>query len=736
MGMIGRFSTSFKDFSDVLQKHNMRECVNFLQHIAQESQLMPTLRKLPILMALASMNIALPVYAQEDQDLSLDELVVTGTRSASPILELAGNTGKVSEEEIDLIRPDHISQVVNRVAGVNVQRGNGQEHLTSIRSPVLSGGAGAGSFLFLEDGIPLRAAGFANVNGLFESNYEQAGGIEVVRGPGSAFYGSNAVHGLINVLSRAPSLELEREIDISVGPHDLYKLKGTISDTEGRHGYRLNVNGTTDGGYAEDGGYDQQKVSFRHDYYGDQDSFKTLFSATNLNQNTPGYINGFKAYEDESLSRSNPNRDRGIRAYRDAQSYRLSTEWERQLNDSSSFRLTPYVRHTDMDFLMHFLPGQPVEKNSHTSVGLLSALSYDLSGGHKVIFGTDFEYTEGELSEIQGGPTLRGPGVPQGVHYDYEVDAMVIAPYIHSEWQILDKTRMVAGLRYEYTKYDYNNQTADGAISAGADGLTPFGGGEFDRYFRPADGKDNFSNLSPKLGFVQELTEDTSAFINYARGNRAPQTTDLYRIQNNAGAGADSESIDSIEVGVRKLGQGLQYEAVAYTMKKKDYFFTDTNDINVNDGKTRHTGLELGAFYPFNEQFDIAANVTFAKHEYDFDRDATDIENGNYLVTAPKRMGNIRLGWNATQKTRAELEWVHMSEYYLNDANTEKYEGHDVFNLYVSHQVNDSLKLYSQLRNVFNTEYAERADFGGFPTNYRYFVGEKRYLHVGASYSF
>ena len=249
---------------------------------------MPTLRKLPILMALASMNIALPAYAQEEEDLSLDELVVTGTRSGTPILDLAGNTGRISEEEIDFVRPDHITEIVNRVSGVNIQRGNGQEHLTSIRSPVLTGGAGAGSFLFLEDGIPLRAAGFANVNGLFEVNYEQAGGIEVVRGPGSALYGSNAVHGLINVLSRAPSLDLQREIDISVGPHDLYQMKGTVSDTIGQHGYRLSVNGTTDGGYVSDSGYDQQKVSFRHDYYGDIDSFKTLFSHTNLNQETAG----------------------------------------------------------------------------------------------------------------------------------------------------------------------------------------------------------------------------------------------------------------------------------------------------------------------------------------------------------------------------------------------------------------------------------------------------------------
>lgn len=656
----------------------------------------------------------------EEGSIALDEMVVTGTRSESPLLEQAGNTGKVSEEEIDLIRPDHITEVVNRISGVNVQHGNGQEHLTSIRSPVLTGGAGAGSFLYLEDGIPLRAAGFANVNGLFEVNYEQAGGIEVVRGPGSAFYGSNAVHGLINVLTRAPSLELEREIDLSVGPHDLYTAKATVSDTVGNHGYRLNVLGTTDGGYVSDSGYDQQKVTFRHDYFGDIDSFKTLFSYTNLNQETAGYITGFKAYEDESRSRTNPNPE----AYRDAQSYRLSTEWERDLSDSSSFRLTPYVRHTEMEFLMHFLPGQATEKNKHSSVGLLSAYTKELDGGHKVILGTDLEYTEGELSEIQYNPDTFGRFL-EGTHYDYDVDATVIAPYIHTEWQVLEKTRITAGLRYEYTKYDYTNHT---------DSLT-FG----PRYLRPDSGEDTYSNLSPKLGVVQQLTDETAAFINYSRGSRAPQTTDLYRAQVTPSltGRADSEQIDSIEVGLRKVGDGLQYEITAYHMKKRDYFFTDSSDQNVPDGKTQHNGLELGMFYPFNDQFDIAANVTFAKHEYDFDKDSAGIEKGDYLVTAPKRMANIRLGWNVTPQTRTELEWVHMSDYYVNDSNTAKYEGHDVFNLRASHDVTDSFTIYGRVKNLFNTDYAERADFGGGGGgDYRYFVGEKRYLHVGASYRF
>lgn len=660
---------------------------------------------------------------------TLDDLVVTGTRAESPLLEQAGNTGKVSQEEIDLVRPDHVTEIVNRISGVNVQHGNGQEHLTSIRSPVLSGGAGAGSFLFLEDGIPLRAAGFANVNGLFEVNYEQAGGIEVVRGPGSALYGSNAVHGLINVLSRAPSLELEREIDLSVGPHDLYTAKGSVSDTVGRHGYRVNVLGTTDGGYANDSGYDQQKVSLRHDYYGDIDSFKTLFSYTNLNQETTPYITGFKAYESESRSRTNPDPD----AYRDAKSYRLSTEWIRELSDTSRFTLTPYMRHTEMEFLMHFLPGKPLEKNKHSSVGLLSSFTKDLDGGHKIIVGTDLEYTEGELSEVQANPTVVFPSgfvsdFVQGTHYDYEVDATVIAPYIHTEWQLLENTRMTAGLRYEYTRYDYTNNTNSRTL--------PDSG----RYLRPDSDVDTFSNFSPKLGLVQQLSEDTAAFVNYSRGTRAPQTSDLYRAQigpSQTGT-ADSEEIDSVEVGLRKVGEGLQYEVTAYHMKKRDYFFTDSSDQNVPNGKTEHTGLELGMFYPFNDTFDIAANVAFAKHEYDFDKPNADIEKGDYLVTAPKRIGNIRLGWNISTQTRAELEWVHMSEYYLNDGNDKKYEGHDVFNLRASHDVTSNFTVYGRIKNLFNTEYAERADFNtnSDPDGYRYFVGEKRYLHVGASYRF
>ncbi|MCH8336363.1 MAG: aminotransferase class I/II-fold pyridoxal phosphate-dependent enzyme, partial [Proteobacteria bacterium] len=91
-----------------------------------------------------------------------------------------------------------------------------------------------------------------------------------------------------------------------------------------------------------------------------------------------------------------------------------------------------YASYQDMEFLMHFLPSQALEKNGHRSAGIQSAYYRDLEGGHRIILGTDLEYTSGYLSEVQSLPTLPFGGFAQGVHYNYEIDSWVVAPYFHT----------------------------------------------------------------------------------------------------------------------------------------------------------------------------------------------------------------------------------------------------------------------------------------------------------------
>ncbi|PKQ02655.1 MAG: TonB-dependent receptor, partial [Alphaproteobacteria bacterium HGW-Alphaproteobacteria-12] len=613
------------------------------------------------------------------------------------------------------------AETLNRLPGVGIQQGSGAEHLTAIRSPVLTGGAGAGSFLYLEDGVPMRAAGFANVNALMEAMDEVSGGIEVVRGPGGARYGSNAEHGLINFLSLPPGLDGDAELTVWGGPHDFYKSSGTASRTiagenGATHGFRGSFAALKDGGFRAASGLEQQKARLRYDFDAPDTRIAATLTAINTNQETAGFVVGPNAYKDPALYKTNPDPE----AYRDAWAVRAAVRIERDLDDDLMLVLTPYARTNGMDFLMHFLPGQPVEENAHWSGGVLSSLVAKLDGGHRLIFGFDAEYTDGSLTEIQEGPTVfPGPNeLPQGVHYDYTVKALVLAPYIHSVWQLAPKTQLTAGLRFEYTRYDYENHATNGI---------------FGRIQRIPSRVDEFGDVTPKIGILHEFNDAATGYVNIARGTRAPQTTDLYRLQRlQVPNEAKSEELDSIEAGLRGRWNGISYETNLFYMEKENFYFRDANGFNVSDGKTDHAGIELELAAPLAFGFDIAASGTYARHTYAFDNIAGSeiIRDGDDVDTAPRTLANVRLGYTLPDgNARAELEWVHMGSYWMDAANSVKYDGHDLFNLRADYDVTENLALFGKLTNIFDTRYADRADVGF--TGPRFFPGEDRGLFLG-----
>jgi len=113
-------------------------------------------------------------------------------------------------------------------------------------------------------------------------------------------------------------------------PYDYYRAKYAYGSSGDTHGLSLRANATTNGGYKDDSGYDQQKLTFRHDFTGTEWDISSVLNYSNLNQETAGFIKGCKAYADEDLKRQNPNPE----AYRDAWSVlahsRASRETGRQ----------------------------------------------------------------------------------------------------------------------------------------------------------------------------------------------------------------------------------------------------------------------------------------------------------------------------------------------------------------------------------------------------------------------
>ncbi|MEL7045699.1 MAG: TonB-dependent receptor, partial [Pseudomonadota bacterium] len=324
------------------------------------------------------------------------------------------------------------------------------------------------------------------------------------------------------------------------------------------------------------------------------------------------------------------------------------------------------------------------------------------------------------------------PNLPQGVHYDYEVDALVLGGFVQAGVDLNARWRLDGGLRVDETRYDYDNQTGDG------DACEPTA--TACRFFRPSDREDNFTNWSGNLGLSYDLGS-ARVYTRVARGFRAPQTAELYRLQ--AGqqvADLDSEQMDSFELGVRgKLGDSLRYAVNAFWMSKDNVIFQDSDRQNVSGASTDHEGVELELSWQINDIWYAELAGSYADHRYASPIDLRGVQGdieGNIIDTAPRHFGSARVGANAfigARPVRAELEFIWLDEYYLNPENTATYEGHELLNLRVDWSVSRRLKASLVATNLTDERYAERADFAF--GNYRYFVGEPLSAVVGISYA-
>ncbi|PHS16835.1 MAG: TonB-dependent receptor [Kangiella sp.] len=681
---------------------------------------------------------------QQQEQLAADDktIIVIATRTDSDAHLHIGNVDKISVEEISQVAHVHIQELLQRIPGVNLQRGNGQEYLPAIRSPVLTGAGACGGFLITEDNIPLRAAGFCNVNELFEAHTEQAQSIEVVRGPGSAFYGSNALHGIININTPDVPASPRASLGIEIGSDDFSRFKAQVgsrnTDSDNlTSGYNLALTVAHDGGYRNDSGYEQQKLSGRHLYSTKDLVVNSGISLTHLNQQTAGFVLGADSYRNSAVARSNPNPE----AFRKAESLRIWSRFEVPLGDisnsatQSKIIFTPYVRLTDMTFRMHFLPGKPLEENGQKSLGFQLGYYSKLSNKLAWSIGLDSEISDGFLKQTQINPTegsaFLQATIPIGKHYDYQVDATLVAPFLHLDWQFLEQWKITAGIRYENLSYDYRNNMLSGRSRE--DGTEcGFGGC---RYSRPNDRKDEFSNWSPKLGVGYQLDNNSQVFANLAQGFRAPQATELYRLQRSQSvADLKSVELDSFELGFRKYHRQLSYEMVIFLMKKNNVIFRDSNFFNLSNGQTKHRGVEARIDYLINDSFNFSINGSLATHQYVSDQLLGEINiNGNDIDTAPKRFGSAQLQWAVSDSLNTELEWVHQGGYFTDAENLHKYEGHDLINLRVNWETDHDWQVFARIDNLLNKKYATRADYTFF-TEERYFPGVRRSFFVGVQW--
>ena len=650
--------------------------------------------------------------ASED---SLETIIVTANRTADSGATLGQAWTALSAEDVADVDLQHSNQLFNRVSGAWISRGNGQESLISLRSPVLTGSGACGAFFTAEDGINLRAPGFCNVNQLFDANLLQAGGVEVVKGPSNATYGSNAVNGVINVLTKSAE-QTQDTFGLQLGSREFGRARIAVSNG----GVALNANATTYGGYQAESGYDQQKANLRFDGKVNDWQLTGVVSASNLNQETAGYIqDGKGAYRSSAARKVNSNPE----AYRDARSLRAHLRLERNFGDRT-VSLTPYLRSNEMEFLQHYLPWKSRETNKHGSAGVQAHLRATTSWG-EYITGIELDSTDGTLKQDQAQPF--SPNQPEGIHYDYQVDATNIAAFVQAEVELSDDLLLQGGLRSERTKYDYETRVTAGSACAPEASAC--------RFFRPEDRSDSFTNLSTNVALVWSQGAH-NFYVRTARGFRAPQAAELYRLQSGQQvADIDSEEATSLDIGWRFSNERISTDISVYTIEKDEVIFLDRNRQSVSGASTRHRGIDLDLSWSITETLTASLNAAYADHTYDSDMQvlgSRDSIKGNDIDTAPRHFGSARLNKAITLNNRpasVELEATWVDKYFIDPNNQHTYPGHELVNARAEWQFSDSVRSTLTITNLLNTGYAERADYGF--GNYRYFVGEPRSAVLG-----
>lgn len=692
--------------------------------------------------------LTLSSYAEkpetENKKVIKETIIVTGTGTEKDLSTSSLSAGKVDGKDIESIRPAHPSEVVNRIPGAIVNNLSGESHFTAIRNNLSTGA----DYLFLENGVPTRSTGFFNHNALYEINVPQSSGMEIIKGPGTALYGSDAMHGVINVLSGEIPNERLIKLGMEYGFQNWYRHLLTYGDhINDQHAFRLDFNQTFSDGWREYSEYQRHSASLQWLWTPSEDfEMKTVLSYNFVDQSS---VSGLSKFDWKHNPDDNYFRIPG----RDVESYRLSSKMTKILDADSEISITPYARYSSISglipsWLLSTNPAAFANKgeiwdNGFKSYGaLFQYTQYFDKWDSLLVAGFDFDHSPGyyEVNEVlferefnaNGNVYFNDFEKTGNVLRDFDATYTSYSPYVHFETSPFDDWRFDVGLRYDYATFEHDQHLTGANLIS--------------------DTTVSFSQLSPKLGFVFDITDNHHLYGSYRRGFRAPSAGTLFDADaDERSTDLEPTTIDSYELGIRgNITDSLSYDLSVYYMDKKNDIITfrDPNnpalDFKSNNGRSTHKGIELGLKWDINEEVDFKVSASYAKHKFkEWDLglaqfpgapSGTELE-GNELERAPKYYQTYLLNYhpNWMKGGSIELEVIYQGSYYTDSKNTDKYGGHELVNIRAEYPINDHLKVYGRLMNVFDSDHTS---FTSSSTATGFRPGEPRSLFLGFEYTF
>ncbi|GAB3647279.1 TonB-dependent receptor [Echinicola sediminis] len=666
--------------------------------------------------------------------LALDEVVVSINREQERRTEAPVAISSISNRTIEENKPTTIDQILNQTPGVNMVDLGSEQHTMSIRRPIDYGA----SYLYLEDGIPIRTSGVFNHNALLEINMANTDRVEIIRGPASYMYGSEAIGGAVNFISKRASLKPTAGIslqgsDIGYRRSDFY-ASGTVKDKLGLRvaGYYANQKD----GVVSYSDFDKLALSLSANYYlSENTSLKWSNTLIDYYADMSGSLDSADFYS-ESYGSNQTFTNRKVNAYRTKLA--LDHYW----NDGAKTNITGYFRKNAIqqnpsyrvadDYKPWTQSGDPnlahgeINENSFNSIGLIAQHKQDFNWlNTQLIAGASVDYSPNSyvanyirIHKNDEG-TYDSFTETDSLLVDYKADLLNFAGYTQVKLQPWQGLNIIGALRFDQFNYQFDNHLGSNAYTA------------------VLDGKNNFNRFTPKLGITYEVAANKGIYANFSQGFVPPQVTELYR--GNEIPTLKPVYYDNIELGgwMSIFENKAKLELSLYKMDGLNELISVLQDDGTtqlqNAGKTTHQGIEYGINVLAHKDVKIRISGTNALHKFvEFEESGNDYSDLK-MPQAPEWIANAQVTYTPhyLDGFRASVEWQHIDDYFMDQQNLKTYSGYDIFNVRMGYEWK-SFEVWTNIINATDQLYATVARATAWGQTYS--LGKPRNFNIGIAY--
>jgi iron complex outermembrane recepter protein len=669
----------------------------------------------------------------------LQEVVLTANRgegakrSEAPIAITT-----ISSKTIQDTKATMADELLNKVSGVNMINLGNEQHEMSIRQPMTT----KSLFLYLEDGIPIRTTGLYNHNALLEMNMAATKTIEVIKGPSSSLYGSEAIGGVVNFITASPTSIPVLKLSLQ-GNNVGYKRTDLISSlSKGKWGFLLSgYYADKRNGFLDFSDFHKGTFTARIDYrFSNKTNLTNSITWMNYFSDMPGGI-------DSAMFSNHSFKNPQTFTYRKVNTLRYHSTFTHSWNDHSKTTGTILYRKNIIaqnpayrvkDDYKKINGAWSGEKSvAHGETNQNGFHSYSIIGQHRqnlgwkkavAIAGLSIDMSPSTYSAnyIRIQKDTIGNKYASYQHTDsiltgYATRLNNYAAFLNFEFTPFEKFRVVASGRYDYFHYGFDNHLKSTAFTGSRDTLN------------------NFRRVSPKMGFTYNFSARTGMYANYSEGFVPPQVSELY-------TGVKVPSLYPSVFYNYEVGGWMEIIKNKLSADASLYSLTGTNEIiqvklddgsyaNANAGKTLHRGIESGINALPVKDVSLRLSGAFSKHEFvDYIEKAIKY-SGNEMANAPNWIYNAEAWYKPSfvKGLRTGVEWQHVGGYFVDPQNTAKYNGYNVLNLRAGYSFK-GFDVWVNVLNATNNYYSYITTKGS--SGWSYQIAEPQNFNAGISYDF